>query len=38
MQTTELVLNSFAERAALDAGLDPCVVLAQAKRILAEAK
>jgi hypothetical protein len=35
--TGDIVLRDFAERAALDAGLDPRLVLAEAERILAEA-
>ncbi len=34
--TGDIILRGFAERAALDAGLDPRLVLAEAERILAE--
>jgi hypothetical protein len=34
--TTDVVLRGFAERAAVHAGLDPQMVLAEAERILAE--
>jgi hypothetical protein len=34
--TVSFILQNFAERAALEAGLDPALVLAEAERILAE--